>query len=110
MTPSSSRNSRSSAYSSVSPGSTLPPGNSHMSSNLDPRGRWHTSSLPSDWIRAATTVSTEAVLSRVRHAKHVAVRILKPSDAHLAAGQSTNAEFILRNVRESLKGQAIVHE
>src|SRR4051794_33920870 len=53
--PSSSSSSRARACSRVSPGSTLPPGNSHLS-GWDWSGvRWPTRILPSFWRIAATT-------------------------------------------------------
>src|ERR1700677_2799711 len=53
--PSSSSNSRRRASRGCSPSSIFPPGNSHFKGMVWWRVRWHTSSLPSLWISAATT-------------------------------------------------------
>ena len=53
------RNSRLRASISVSPSSTLPPGNSHLSGKAPPTRRWQTSNLPSLQMSPATTLIVE---------------------------------------------------
>src|SRR5438128_3356155 len=56
--PSSSSSSRISAASGVSPGCTLPPGNSHRPARCLPSGRWASSTRPSGSISATAATRT----------------------------------------------------